>query len=135
MNIFFLLINENKPPVEGYVYTGLSTLKVELIVCLVENCGPSLRGDDPVGLKQSIVKVMKMTQDKTEANGDKSDDTLVSNVDKGRVAFLLSALSDLKNNKSSSRKQQIAQSESIQQMRKWIGRVKTTSTTGGTTLS
>jgi hypothetical protein len=141
MDIFFLLINEHEheqePPIAGSSsrrrseYSGLTALRVELIVCIVENCGQGLRGDDPGGLKQGIVKVMKMTQssrtgegDREGGEGDRDRDRVVRDVDRGRVKFMLEALSDLKNNKSSSRRQQSAQAESVQHMRRWIGRVK-----------
>lgn len=131
MDIFLLLVNELKAPIEGHVFQGLTTLRVELILSIVENCGQSLRGDDPAGLKQGIVKVMKMTQN--NSGEDDSHDKVVSSVDKGRVKFMLEALSDLKNNKSSSRRQQSAQAESVQQMRRWIGRVKVAAAAGGGT--
>ena len=91
-------------------FVPLTALRVELILCVVENSGMSLRSDDPQGLRDVISRVQKAA-------------TVEGAVTNSRVQFMLDALSDLKNNKS--RRTQTAQAEMVSQMRKWLGRVKT----------
>lgn len=112
MDIFLFLVREGKCS-DSPSFSGLTEQRVELILCIVENCGYSLRADDPVGLKQGITGVIKLAADE-----DKSEES-------GRVKFMLKALSDLKNNKS--RRQMGAQAEETQKMRKWLGRIKSSS--------
>lgn len=115
MDLFLLLVDEHSP---------LTALRVELILCIVDQCGQSLRSDDPGGLKQGILQVMKLTQSSSGGEEDGSSSSAVRDLDKGRVKCMLEALADLKNNKSASRRQQSAQAETVQQTRRWIGRVK-----------
>ena len=90
--------------------TGLSVLRVELILCVVENCGLSLRSDDPQGLREVIMRVQRAAATSEWASSN------------SRVQFMSEALLDLKNNKS--RRTQTVHAETVTQLRKWLGRVK-----------
>lgn len=94
-----------------------SPLRVELILCVVEHCGPTLRSDDPQGLKNFIVKLNGLS---ASHNSDTST-TKDSHFD-GRLQFMINCISDLKNNKS--RRTQNTHTEAVVAMRKWLGRVK-----------
>jgi nucleolar MIF4G domain-containing protein 1 len=100
----------------------LTELRVELIVCVVENCGLSLRSDDPQGLKEVILAVQKATASSGAGASGKT-------ADMSRVQFMTEALSDLKNNKS--RRTQSAHAETVAQLRKWLGRVKASKASTG----
>jgi nucleolar MIF4G domain-containing protein 1 len=95
----------------------LSPLRVELILCVIEHCGPTLRTDDPQGLKSFIIKLNGLSALYSAA------DTAPKNASfDGRLHFLVACISDLKNNKS--RRSQSVHSEAVMAMKKWIGRVK-----------
>ncbi len=83
--------------------------EMELVVCIVQNCGFQLRGDDPISLKAMVTK----TTQKISA-WRKSDNS--------RISFLLETLAELNSNKSK-RVQNPIQSH-IQELRKWLGSIK-----------
>ena len=86
-------------------------IEIELIVCIVQNCGFQLRGDDPVSLKSMVTK---MTQKISSLQ--KSDNS--------RLSYLLESLAELNSNKS--KRVQNPIHSHVQDQRKWIGNVKST---------
>lgn len=92
----------------------IDDLEIELLVILIDHCGPQLRGDDPVGLRAVITTLTKRAGSS-------------SNKDSARVRFMLEALTDLKNNKS--RRTQGDHAEVAKKMRKWLGTIKAAMTT------
>ena len=123
--------------------------KVELIECILNHCGNSIRNDDPMSLKLIIQNFSKDysyllhstsrnsnddnnhenhsdgNADNNNKNDDDDDDDDRNNVItvNSRLKFMFESLSDLKNNKS--RRIQKANDENVKQLRKWLGNVKT----------
>jgi len=120
--------------------------KVELIECILNHCGNSIRNDDPMSLKLIIQNFSKDysyllhstsryrnddnnhenhsdgNADDNKKNDDDDDRNNVITVN-SRLKFMFESLSDLKNNKS--RRIQKANDENVKQLRKWLGNVKT----------
>eukprot|EP00428_Durinskia_dybowskii_P079997 CAMPEP_0170432968 /NCGR_PEP_ID=MMETSP0117_2-20130122/42244_1 /TAXON_ID=400756 /ORGANISM="Durinskia baltica, Strain CSIRO CS-38" /LENGTH=933 /DNA_ID=CAMNT_0010692679 /DNA_START=51 /DNA_END=2853 /DNA_ORIENTATION=- len=93
-------------------------LKVELLECLINHCGVSIRSDDPVSLKMVISTLSKRLAH-MPAKGDDSDENGSGN---SRLRFMFEALTDLKNNKS--RRIQTSNAEVVKKLRKWLGSTK-----------
>ena len=91
-------------------------LKVELLECLINHCGVSIRSDDPVSLRAVISALSRrlstLPPDATTADGSSS-----------RLRFMFEALTDLKNNKS--RRIQTSNADVVKKLRKWLGGMKT----------
>jgi nucleolar MIF4G domain-containing protein 1 len=123
--------------------------KVELIECILNHCGNSIRNDDPISLKFIIQNFSKNysyllhstsnnsnddnnhenhsglnanNNRKNDDNDDDYDGNKVITVN-SRLKFMFESLSDLKNNKS--RRLQKTNDENVKQLRKWLGNVKT----------
>ena len=110
----------------------LTPLRVELILCVIDHCGPTLRTDDPHELRNFIVKLNSLSSEYTNNFTSSSSSSTPSSRDTtfdGRLHFMISSLSDLKNNKS--RRSQSVHSENILSLRKWIGRIKSSKTDRG----
>uniref|UniRef100_A0A7S3MET0 MI domain-containing protein n=1 Tax=Spumella elongata TaxID=89044 RepID=A0A7S3MET0_9STRA len=92
-------------------------LKVELLECLINHCGVSIRGDDPMSLKTVVNTLSKrlasMPSLLEETEGDAGS---------SRLRFMFEALTDLKNNKS--RRIQTTNAEAVKKLRKWLGAMK-----------
>ena len=92
-------------------------LKVELLECLINHCGVSIRGDDPMSLKTVVNTLSKrlasMPSLLEETEGDAGS---------SRLRFMFEALTDLKNNKS--RRIQTTNAEVVKKLRKWLGAMK-----------
>lgn len=97
--------------------TTIRELEVELLVCIVEHCGPQLRTDDPLGIKNAMLKLNKRASATTQSSSSPTDA-----VSSGRLRFMLEAFADLKNNKS--RRAQSSNTEAVTSLRKWLGTVK-----------
>jgi nucleolar MIF4G domain-containing protein 1 len=101
--------------------TSITELEAELMVLIVDHCGPQLRSDDPLGIKNVILSVQKrVNQLQSQAHTQGGDQ---SQIGSGRLRFLLEALTDLKNNKS--RRTQAANGDVVKALRKWLGSIKT----------
>ncbi|KAL7578336.1 hypothetical protein ACA910_012742 [Epithemia clementina (nom. ined.)] len=83
---------------------------IELLLIILSHVGRSLRSDDPSALKAIVLDVQKRAYE-NEISKNSS-----------RVAYLVSAVVDLKNNKR--RKQDTVFGEKTTQLRKLIGRIK-----------
>lgn len=88
---------------------SFSELDIELLLLILSHSGQSLRSDDPLALKEIVLSV----QAKQNANEKGSS---------SRVDFMISAMTDLKNNKR--RKQDTVYSERTTRLRKFLGRIK-----------
>lgn len=86
---------------------------VEALLLVLSHCGRALRSDDPSALKDIILSV----QDRA-INVSNAGPTSFSS----RVDFMVSAMTDLKNNKK--RKQDVAYSEKTAKFRKLLGQIK-----------
>ncbi len=84
-------------------------IEIELIVCIVQNCGFQLRGDDPVSLKSMVTKMTQKI-------------SVLRKSDNSRLSYLLESLTELNSNKS--KRVQNPIHSHIQDLRKWIGSVK-----------
>eukprot|EP01041_Mallomonas_annulata_P004653 gene4653-9232_t len=93
----------------------IGEMEAELVVAVVEHCGPQLRCDDPVGLKVIISNVSKQSQIYSNNSNEQQDCS-------SRVRFMLEAFTDLKNNKS--RRTQSSNADVVRQLRKWLGSIK-----------
>lgn len=85
-------------------------LDIELLLLILSHSGQALRSDDPLALKEIVLSVQSK-QNSTEKKRMSS-----------RVEFMISAMTDLKNNKR--RKQDNLYSERTTKLRKLLGRVK-----------
>lgn len=106
----------------------LTPLRVELILCVIEHCGTTLRTDDPQELRSFILKLNTLSTEYTNHNNNLTTKSNDSSFD-GRLHFMISSLADLKNNKS--RRSQSVHAENIVSMKKWIGRTKSTKSDRG----
>lgn len=106
------------------ISTILTPLRVELILCIIEHCGPTLRNDDPQELRNFIIKLNSLCAEYHNSNNTSRNASF-----DGRLNFMISSLSDLKNNKS--RRSQSVHSENILALKKWIGRTKSTKSDRG----
>lgn len=94
-------------------------LKVELLEHLINHCGVSVRGDDPVSLRTVVTSLSKRLSNMPAAlEGDSAEDTIGNS----RLRFMFEALTDLKNNKS--RRIQTTNAEAVKKLRKWLGSMK-----------
>ena len=122
-------------------------LRMELLELLINNCGSSIRSDDPDSLKLVLADLSKQYSAMQQLNdssiqqkqpqlglmsstgrsaGDDSnaDSTAKSGSSSSRVRFLCAALADLRSN-SKSRRAQSGSAEAVRRLRKWLGSVKT----------
>lgn len=96
-------------------------LKIELLECLINHCGVSIRSDDPISLKNVIQTLHKNLGHLLKSANSDVANNLYEN---SRLRFMFEALTDLKNNKS--RRIQTANAEVVKKLRKWIGSIKST---------
>lgn len=89
---------------------SFSDLDIELLLLVLSHSGQALRSDDPLALKEIVLSVHSK-QVRTEKKQVSS-----------RVEFMISAMTDLKNNKR--RKQDNVYSERTAKLRKLLGRIK-----------
>jgi len=89
---------------------------IEMLLLILRHSGRTLRSDDPLSLKDIVLLVQKRT---FESNGGAS---LPSGSVSSRVDFMVSAITDLKNNKK--RKQDITYTVKTAKLRKMIGNIK-----------
>ena len=99
--------------------------KVELIECILNHCGNSIRNDDPISLKFIIQNNSDGNTNNNENVVDDDDDNDRNKVVtiNSRLKFMFESLSDLKNNKS--RRIQKTNDDNVKQLRKWLGNIKT----------
>lgn len=101
-------------------------LKVELLECLINHCGVSIRSDDPSSLKNVINTLSKKLSNLSAvSNNSSTDDNMTTSGSSGgtsRLRFMFEALTDLKNNKS--RRIQTTNSDVVKRLRKWLGTIK-----------
>lgn len=88
---------------------SFSELDIELLLLILSHSGQSLRSDDPLALKEIVLSVQ--SKQNSSEKGSSS-----------RVDFMISAMTDLKNNKR--RKQDTVYSERTTRLRKFLGRIK-----------
>jgi len=133
MDIALLLAHHNKgdaAPISAAkdrMETGvrMSEAEAELLLLMVDHCGTQLRSDDPVTLKlvvNTVNRCRRSTQ--AEGTGDRSviHEAMEEQVPGGRLGYLLSALSDLRDNRS--RRTQAVHADTVKRLRKWLGGVK-----------
>jgi len=89
---------------------SFSELDIELLLLILSHSGYSLRSDDPLALKEIVLAV--------EKKQDTGSQTSLSS----RTEFMLSCMTDLKNNKR--RKKDTVFSERTSKLRKFLGRIK-----------
>jgi nucleolar MIF4G domain-containing protein 1 len=94
----------------------LDEKQIELLVTVVECCGPQLRSDDP-GKLRDIINVLSVEAEKHTRRDTNS-----------RASYLLTSLTELRNNKSKRTENEV--STEIKKLRKWLGALKTTFASG-----
>ena len=97
-----------------------SEIDIELLLLVLSHCGHALRADDPSALKDIVLLVQQKAL--TAQKGDRTKSS--------RVEYMISAISDLKNNKK--RKKDQAFSDKTAKLRKLLGRIKSTVAAKGT---
>ncbi len=97
---------------------SFTELDVELLLLILSHCGQQLRSDDPTALKDIVILVQKRS---LELMNDDEDNGKCSS---SRAQFMLTTMTDLKNNKRKPKDLAIAQKTS--EYRKVIGRMKST---------
>ncbi|OQR98724.1 hypothetical protein THRCLA_21878 [Thraustotheca clavata] len=91
-----------------FLLDSFQSIDIELIHVLLQACGPTLRSDDASALTDMIATVQMKASKQEES----------------RVRFLLDLIYNLKKATKKS-KTSMFSNERVQQLRKWIGRVKT----------
>lgn len=100
---------------------NFSEIDVESLLLILSHCGQQLRSDDPSALREIIL----MVKERTQKDADVTDGADYNKADSSRVEFMLSAITELKNNKP--RKQDAAIREKTATFKKCIGRLKSSS--------
>ena len=90
---------------------GFTELDVELLLLILLHSGRTLRSDDPSSLKEIVLLVQEKAADRSGTSASSS-----------RVEFMISTITDLKNNKR--RKQDQVHAEKTSRLRKMLGQVK-----------
>jgi nucleolar MIF4G domain-containing protein 1 len=104
----------------------LNETNTELVLRIIQDCGPQLRRDDPTSLKR-IVQIMQKSSAEFAADGKKTS---------VRTKFMIETITDLKNNKLRTAKNGAgAASEHITRMRKALGSLNSRNLKGSEPLS
>jgi nucleolar MIF4G domain-containing protein 1 len=107
---------------------SFTEIDVELLLIILSYCGSQLRSDDPSALKAIVLLVQERSMEVIKMNKvDKSSNSAV--VTSSRAQFMISAITDLKNNKR--RSTEIAIADKTLHYRKVIGRMKAASSRAG----
>lgn len=98
---------------------NFSEIDVESLLIILSHCGQQLRSDDPSALREIIL----MVKDRAQREEDGMDESSCQNkADSSRVDFMLTTITELKNNKP--RKQDVAIREKTSSYKKCLGRLK-----------
>lgn len=101
----------------------LGEMQVEMLTCIVTNCGQQLRTDDPDGLKHVVAYLnSKLKAEKASTSAEEGADA------PSRIRFMVDALTELTNSKSKRVKSD--NRDAILDLRKWLGSVKASSSSG-----
>lgn len=103
-------------------------IDVELLLLILSYCGSTLRSDDPTALKDIVLLVQERSLEVIKANKSGKDNNSAV-VTSSRAQFMISAITDLKNNKR--RSSDVAIADKTSHYRKVIGRMKSTSSRAG----
>ena len=108
--------------------TSFTEIDVELLLLILSHCGSQLRSDDPTALKDIVLLVQERSMEiiKQNNSGKNEDHSVVTS---SRAQFMITAITDLKNNKR--RKTDVAIAEKTSHYRRVIGRMKSASTRAG----
>jgi nucleolar MIF4G domain-containing protein 1 len=93
-----------------HLIQNFSELDIECLLLLLSHCGRSLRSDDPSALKEITLLVQKKKSEHSKLRSS------------SRADFMLTAITDLKNNKR--RNQDTVYTEKTSKLRKVLGRIK-----------
>jgi nucleolar MIF4G domain-containing protein 1 len=110
---------------------SFTEVDVEALLLILQHAGFQLRGDDPAALKDIVMLVQERAVGALNSNTTDTNTNTEAEEDNNasRIRYMVSAISDLKNNKRS--KADVAQIEKIKRFRKFLGRVKTTAAAEG----
>ena len=97
---------------------SFTEIDVELLLLILSHCGQQLRSDDPTALKDIVILVQKRSLDLTNTDEDKGK------CSSSRAQFMLTTMTDLKNNKRKAK--DLAINQKTSEYRKIIGRMKST---------
>ena len=98
---------------------NFSEIDVESLLVILSHCGQQLRSDDPSALREIIL----MVKDRVQKEEDSTNKSSCQNkADSSRVDFMLTTITELKNNKP--RKQDVAIREKTSSYKKCLGRLK-----------
>jgi nucleolar MIF4G domain-containing protein 1 len=103
-------------------------IDVELLLLILSYCGSTLRSDDPTALKDIVLLVQERSLEVINANKSGKENSSAV-VNSSRAQFMISAITDLKNNKR--RSADVAIANKTSHYRKVIGRMKSTSSRAG----
>lgn len=92
-----------------HLIKNFTEIDIELLLVILSNCGRSLRSDDPSALKDIVLLAQKRSMD---TNRTKSS----------RIDFMVTAITDLKNNKRSKADESLRDKTS--KLRKALGQIK-----------
>jgi nucleolar MIF4G domain-containing protein 1 len=104
-----------------HLIENFSEADIECLLILLSHCGRSLRSDDPMALKETVLLVQKK---KSENNNRASS---------SRTEYMVSAIMDLKNNKR--KREDTVFTERVGKFRKMLGRVKASAAKSGISKS
>ena len=108
-------------------------IDIEILLLILTHCGYQLRCDDPVALKDIVLLVqeraLRINNNNNNDDDDDDDDNNSTCCSSSRVRYMVSAITDLKNNKRT--KTNISLGEKSSYYRKAIGRIKSTAKSEG----
>mmetsp|Transcript_4480 Transcript_4480/g.8598 ORF Transcript_4480/g.8598 Transcript_4480/m.8598 type:complete len:936 (-) Transcript_4480:876-3683(-) len=107
-----------------HLIQSFDEIDVELLLLILSHCGSQLRSDDPTALKDIVLLVQERSMEVINLNKN-GNGTATNVATSSRAQFMISAITDLKNNKK--RSADIAIAGKTLHYRKVIGRMKSKS--------
>lgn len=104
-----------------HLIENFSEADIECLLILLSHCGRSLRSDDPMALKETVLLVQK----KKSENSNRASSS--------RTEYMVSAIMDLKNNKR--KREDTVFTERVGKFRKTLGRIKASAAKSGISKS
>lgn len=101
---------------------SFTEIDVELLLLILSHCGSQLRSDDPTALKDIVLLVQERSMEVINLNKNGNATNVATS---SRAQFMISAITDLKNNKK--RNADVAIADKTSHYRKVIGRMKSAS--------
>lgn len=102
--------------------TSFTEMDIELLLLNLSHCGSQLRSDDPSALKDIVSMVQERSMKVIKSHTTNSETKHFNTPSSSRAQFMITAITDLKNNKRSHH--DLALHEKTSNYRKILGRIK-----------